>query len=163
MSNLYEISTALENGIWVDEETGEINEELLNNLNMAFDDKAENIACYIKDLVADAAKIKAEETALAERRKRKENKAESLKKYITSIMQLANRPKLEYTRATIRISTNKAIEVDDSFVEWAKSNADDLLTYKEPTPNKTAIKAVLDSGKEVQGAKIVEHTNINIK
>lgn len=163
MSNLYEISTALESKIWVDEETGEINEELLNNLNMAFDDKAENIACYIKDLVADAAKIKAEETALAERRKRKENKAKSLKKYITQIMQLANRPKLEYTRTTIRISTSKAVEVDDTFIEWAKSNADDLLTYKEPTANKSAIKTALESGKEVQGAKIIEHTNINIK
>ena len=57
MANLYEINQAIMD--CVDEETGEIVDiEKLNDLHMQFDDKVENIACFIKNLLSDAKAIK---------------------------------------------------------------------------------------------------------
>lgn len=56
-----------------------------------------------------------------------------------------------------------AVELDDNFVEWAQENADDLLTYKAPEPNKTAIKDRLKEGGELSHATLVERQNISIK
>ncbi len=65
---LYEIDKAITD--LADPETGEITDfEALDNLQMARDQKIENIACYYKNLVSDAEAIKAEEEALAERQK----------------------------------------------------------------------------------------------
>jgi hypothetical protein len=53
---------------------------------------------------------------------------------------------------------------DAIFAHWAQvNNRDDLLSYKEPTPNKTAIKAAIKSGQKISGASIVEKNNIQIK
>ena len=61
--NLYEINEALYG--CVDEETGEIiDAEKLEALSLAFDEKVENIALWIKNLLADAAAIKAEKLKL---------------------------------------------------------------------------------------------------
>ena len=79
---LYEIDKAITD--LADPETGEITDfEALDNLQMARDQKIENIACYYKNLVSDAEAIKAEKEALAERQKVAENKAARLKEYLS--------------------------------------------------------------------------------
>ena len=78
---LYEIDNAILDCI--DLETGEVIDiERLDALNMERDAKIENVACWIKDLRAEAEAIKAEKLALAERQKVAENKVESLKKWV---------------------------------------------------------------------------------
>lgn len=163
VNSLYDISTALEAKIYIDEETGELDEELLNSLEMQFDDKAENIACYIKNLVADAEKLRAEEKTLCERRQAKEKKAAKLNSYLLAMMTRTNRTKLEFTRAIISTRKSNVVKTDNDFVEWAKKNADDLLTYKEPTPNKTAIKEAIKNGIAVEHATIAENITAQIK
>ena len=85
--SLYEISAdflkALD-GLEVDEETGEItNFDAVEALNAQFEDKAESVACYIKNLTAFVADLKTEEDALAARRKTAERRVDSVKKYLT--------------------------------------------------------------------------------
>lgn len=68
--SLYEISAdflkALD-GLEVDEETGEImNFDAVEALDAQFEDKAESVACYIKNLSAFAADLKAEEENLVD-------------------------------------------------------------------------------------------------
>lgn len=71
--NLYQIDEALKaviDGVYIDEETGEvIGEDSLKNMMAK---KLEDYACYIKNLDADVKALKDEEKALAERRKAKE-------------------------------------------------------------------------------------------
>jgi len=136
---------------------------LLNSLEMAFDEKLENLMKYVKNLLSEAISIKEEEKRLKDRREAKENKASRLKDYIKSILILANKKKIEYASGVVKVTSSTAVEVDDSFIEWAKSNADDLLTYKEPTANKTAIKEAITNGIEVSGARIIENKNLSIK
>lgn len=67
-------------------ESGEIPEEAiadtLEALDGEFDDKADDIACYIKSLLSEKQAIKAEADALLERAAAKQGKADSLTNYL---------------------------------------------------------------------------------
>ena len=83
---IYEINEGILNCI--DPETGEIIDiDKLNELELERDAKIENVACWIKELKAEAEAIKAEKLALAERQRVAENKAESLKKWLAYALQ----------------------------------------------------------------------------
>ena len=83
--NLYEIDQKIMN--CVDMETGEIIDTArLDELQMDRDTKIENIACWIKNLNADAEAFKTEKQSFADRQKAAENKAESLKKYLAGYL-----------------------------------------------------------------------------
>ena len=65
---IYEINEEILNCI--DLETGEIIDiDRLNDLQLERDAKIENVACWIKELKAEAEAIKAEKLVLAERQK----------------------------------------------------------------------------------------------
>jgi len=145
----------------VDADTGEItDEEAFDALQMERSKKIENTGCLYKNLVAEAKAIKEEEAALAQRRKAVENKAERIKNLLVYALkgERFESPKL---RCSYRKA--KSIMVDDGFVAWAQEHADDLLTYKEPTPNRTAIKAALADGREIEHAEIVTTENVQVK
>ena len=145
----------------VDPETGEITDlDALDALSLAWDEKVENIALWIKNLKAETAAIKAEEESLYARRKAAENKAERLNQYLDSAL---NGQQFKTAKVVCSYRKSKAVEVDDGFVEWARANADDLLTYKEPTANKTAIKEALGEGRAIEHATIVERESLSIK
>lgn len=145
----------------VDMETGEIEDEKrYDELQMERRQKVENIGCYYKNLVAEAKAMKDEEANLAQRRKAVENKAERIKNLLVYALKgdKFESPKL---RCTYRKA--KSIMVDDGFIAWAQEHADDLLTYKEPTPNRTAIKAALADGREIEHAEIVTSESLQVK
>lgn len=100
--SLYEISAdflkALD-GLEVDEETGEImNFDAVEALDAQFEDKAESVACYIKNLSAFAADLKAEEENLSARRKTVERRVDSVKKYLSSCLVTVGKDKVETAR-----------------------------------------------------------------
>ena len=146
----------------VDEDTGEILDEVnlayLEELQVAFDEKVDNICCLIKNIDADVKAIKTEEQNLKKRRMQKENASQRLKDYVKVIL---NGEKFESVRSKIYYKNSKSTEVDmDLFL----SNKDaDLYIKTEYTPNKTAIKKALEDGKELIGAEIVENQSMIIK
>ena len=100
--NLYQIneviSVILEQGLYVDMETGEVIAEdnlddILSQLQMAELDKLENLALYVKNLEAEAEAIRSEERALQARRKIKEKKAERISAYLLGYMQQTGKKK----------------------------------------------------------------------
>ena len=98
-ASLYEIGTdflkALD-GLEVDEDTGEIkNFDAVEALDAQFEDKAESVACYIKNLTAFAANLKAEEENLSDRRKTVERRVDSVKKYLSSCLASVGKDKVE--------------------------------------------------------------------
>lgn len=86
-------------------ENGDIPEEALTDtlesITSLLDEKADNIACWIKQLTAEAEAIKAEEDKLAERRKRKLKRAERLTEYLSECLTNAGRTKIETPRNVI--------------------------------------------------------------
>lgn len=146
----------------VDEETGEIlsevNLQYLEELQMAFDDKVDNICCLIKNMDAEVKAFKTEEANLKKRRMAKESASQRLKDYLKAIL---NGQKFESVRSKISYRASKSTEVDmDLFL----NNKDaDLYIATEYKPNKTAIKKALEEGKELIGAEIVENQSMIIK
>lgn len=145
----------------IDMETGEvIDTDKLNALQMERDAKVENVACWIKELKAEAEAIKAEKQALADRQKAAENKAESLKKWLAYAL---DGQKFKTAKCSVSFRTTESVEVTDEGLESLMNGHDDLLTYKAPEPNKTAIKQALKDGLNVSGVQLVQNTSTIIK
>ena len=156
---IYEIDQAIMQ--CVDFETGEIiDTEQLDKLQMERDTKLENVACWIKDLKAEAEALKNEKQALAERQKVAENKAESLKKWLAYALQ---GEKFKTPKCAISFRKSEAVEVTDEGLNNLMKEHDELLTYKAPEPNKTAIKQALKDGLNVEGVQLVQNISTIIK
>lgn len=110
--------------------------DTLTGIEGEFDEKAESIAIYYKQLLAEAKMLKAEKAAIAKRQSQKEKQAESLKTYLFKSMQALGRQKIDMPRAVMSLKKNApSLVVDDeiSFVEWAEEhNLDHLLKYNMP-------------------------------
>lgn len=162
MAKLYEIDQAILECI--DAETGEILDfERLSELQMERDAKIENAALWYKNLLSDAEQYKAEKELFAERERIAKNQAEGLKKWLDFALG-GEEMKTTKVFITYRKSESVEIEDDEKFVKYAQSeDRDDLLSYKDPTPNKTAIKKALKEGLKIDGVTLVKKQNINIK
>ncbi len=156
---IYEIDQAIME--CVDLETGEIIDiDKLNELELEREKKLENVACWIKDLKAEAEALKNEKQALAERQKVAENKAESLKKWLAYALQ---GEKFKTTKCAISFRKTEAVEVTDEGLNNLMKEHDELLTYKAPEPNKTAIKQAIKDGLNVAGVQLVQNISTIIK
>lgn len=159
---LYEINAEYERALesCIDEETGEIlDTEALDQIQDAFEDKVDAICCIIKTYEAEAAAIKAEKMALAKRQASKESRAKWLREYLEK-----NLNGQSFESARNRISYRKSVKVQISVLEFMNNeNADLYLTFKEPEPNKTAIKKAIEAGEELEGVQLVECQNMQIK
>lgn len=151
---LYEIDQALLDCI--DTETGEIiDADKLNELQMKRETKIENVALWIKDLKAEAEALKAEKQAFADRQKAVENKAESLKNWLSDA--LAGE-KFKTTRVAVSFRKTKSVLVDSVYDLDAK-----YVKYKDPDPDKKAIREAIEAGQTVKGAQLVENVSVTIK
>lgn len=169
MLSLYNIAEEFRN-LMEAVENGEIPEEALadtlESIDAAFDVKAENIACLIKNLKAEAEAIKAESSKLAERSKAKSNQADRLKSYLEGCMSQMGKEKLETTRVVLKLrNTPPALKVDtEVFLPWVtRSERTGFLRYKEPELDKTAIKKAVQSGETLPGVTLVSGKSLVIQ
>lgn len=152
--NLYEIDEAIMS--CVDMDTGEIvDENALTALQMERDSKVENIALWIKNLMAEAAALKREQDSFRGRRAVAENKAASLKKYLSEY--LAGE-KFKTTRVNISYRKSESVEVSD----W-KEVPEEFLKPNDPDVDKTGLKNALKNGLKCSGAALVTKKNIQIR
>lgn len=162
-ASLYEISadflSALES-LEVDPDTGELlNADQFEAISAAFDEKAEATALYIKNLNVFISGAKAEEAALAERRKAAENRVERPKGFLASAMQTVGRDKVETAKAKISFRKSTQVQIDDE----GALPVDFVTTTITTKPDKTAIKKAIQAGQAVAGAVLVENQNLQIK
>ena len=159
---LYEISDEIRTLLdAVDPETGEMTEEqftALNDLEMAFADKAESVAFVIRESEAHAAAIKAEADRLAKSARSKNNTAERLKAYL--LFELTNRdiPKISGKVLSIRRQFSSPAVV----IERPDIIPTEYKIVSEPTISKTLIKDALKDGVDVPGAKLVRNEHVRI-
>lgn len=152
--NLYEINEDIM--ACVDIETGEIIDvEQLEALQMERDAKIENIGLWIKNLLSDAEQLKAESDKLLERKRAAENKANSLKRYLQCFL---DGEKFKSSKLVIFYRKSESVDAPD----WTKI-PQHYLKYKDPEPDKTAIKKALKEGAVITGCSLVEKQNIQIK
>lgn len=140
--------------------------DTLESIECDFMDKAENIAAYIKSLNAYADTLKAEEKHLAERRRAKENRADRLKKYLLECMEKAHIGRIDRPMASVSVRNNAEsprFSDENKFITWARENADELLRYKPPEIDKTAVKKYLQDGGELDGVTLERSKSVTIK
>lgn len=169
-----------DNGDYVDDDGNVINDitayrqelqeawfDTLDGIEQEFEDKAENVAAYIKSLKAEADDLKEEEAALNRRRKVKENQIDRLKDYLLHSMMTINRTKIDTPKAKLSIRNNaESVQFDDEeqFIRLCLARGqDDYLRYKDPELNKTAVKKALQSGMEIDGARLIRTQSLIIK
>ena len=167
---LYEIDSAilalLEEGFnyTVDEETGEVffddRTAALEQLQIDRAEKMEAVALYIKSLDALAADIKAEEDSLKERRKAREKKAESLRKYLGNSLTAAGEAGFETAKVRVSFQKSSAVIVDEALLDKAFIKEKVTTEY---SPDKAAIRKAIKEGQTVAGAYIEERKAVKIQ
>ena len=139
--------------------------DTMEGLNLVQSDKIDNIACYIKQLLAEEKALKEEIENLTKRRKAKQKTIDNLKYYISDTMKISKIDKIETSRNIIKFRNNAVkvnIENEEKFLLWAMENHDELLNYKKPDVNKTMIKEYLKDN-EIEGVKLVREKSLQIK
>lgn len=162
MKPLYQIASILKRCFRIDEntavdgETGEVfDAAYLDQLKMEKSKKADNIACWIKELQAEAEACKAQENAFKERRQRAEKKIKSLSDYLTAWIPGET---IETKRASIRWRKSVAVVVTD------ESRIPEEFRIRKVTESidKAEIRRALKNGSIIEGASLEERQNIQI-
>ena len=148
----------------IDPETGELIADPVEweSLQMAWDKKVENTAVYIKDLRADALKLKAEEENLVKRRKGLERKADWLESNLENRLQ--GQP-FETPKCSIKFRKNQEsvkYTSEADAMAWATEYHQDLINFGKPTLSKMGIKKLLQEGTEIPGAELVRTVSMKI-
>ena len=158
---LYEIANqyrdALDN-IEVDENGELLNADQIEAVDGAFDDKAEAVAVYIKELSCFSSALKDEKKRIEARIKATESKVEWLKGYLTRQMEVAQKEELKGLKASISFRQSISTRIDECQLPkkyWR------VTTKREP--DKDALKKLLKDGVKIRGAELVVNRNIQIK
>lgn len=141
------------------DENGEITEqglEVLSSLEMEKAEKTENVALWVKDLEAENSAIKAEIENLKSRIKTNENKIGTLKKWLAVA---TDGVKFSTPRCQVSFRSSTAVEI----LDMNKIPEGFTRIKTEINPDKTKIKAVLQSGGMVEGARLKNNKNVIVK
>lgn len=138
--------------------------QLIEDLEVAKDEKKDGILQAYKNISAFASALKAEEKKLSERRKKKEKEAERLKNLASFFF---NGEKYESVVGAVswRKSEKLETENEETAITWLKrhKHGDLVKTKIETSFDSKAVKALIKSGIEVKGVALVENNNIQIK
>jgi len=161
---LYEINEEITNCVKindseaVDTTTGEvISIDYLEHLEMAKDEKIENIVKFYKNLLAEHEAYKKESDRLGKLAKTSKNKAEQLKAYLGYCLQ---GEKFNSADGLHKVSFRRTESVD---ITDLKIIPETYLRYKDPEADKNAIKEAIKSGVEINGAVLIEKQSVTIK
>jgi hypothetical protein len=142
----------------IDEE-GEVKDtelyELLDDIQEELEKKALNVGAMFKSLSAEAFAIRQEEVSLAKRRRSIENQAERLKEYL-----FMNVPSgLKLSDARCKLSWRKSEVVDIENPEALPGELQKVVI----TADKAKVKELLKQGKQLEGCRLIEKDNLQIK
>lgn len=155
--NLYEINSEICN--LVDTETGEVMDfEKFSELNIALEEKIENIALFVKNLKAEAGAIDEEIKNLTERKNTKTAQAERLSKYLSNFL---NGERFETAKVSCSFRKSTVCEVANEgeflrkYPEFAKP--------QPPKLNKSDVKTALKNGTKLTGAVLIDKQNLVVR
>lgn len=151
-------------------EAGDIPEDAiadtLEALDGAFEEKADNTACVIKELLSEAEAIKAEADTLNERAKAKKGHADRLQRYLFGQMKALGKTGFESARNKLTIKRTPAacvIEDDSALVAYlAQAGMDEYIKYTL-TPKKAELKKLVQEGTEIPYVSLQTEERLYIK
>lgn len=136
--------------------------DTLESLSGELEDKAINVAKFIRNMEATADAIKAAEAEMAKRRKALENRIAWLKGYLKSSMEATGITRIECPYFRLSIAKNPAsLDLFDTSAVPDEYRRTEIVTTEHI--DKAAIKAALANGQVIQGARLINGTRLVIK
>ena len=124
-------------------------------------EKGKNVAAVFRNLESDAKQIKEAEQQLAERRKAIEKRAENLKNYLKTNMEIAGIQKIESPWFVVSIAQNpEAVTVDDESLIPRDYFKEVPVSF---VLDKGMVKKAIHDGYEVPGAHLSRGTSLRIR
>lgn len=134
--------------------------DTLEGLTGELEDKAVNVAKFLRNMEATAEAIKIAEAEMAKRRKALENRVQWLKNYIKGSMEACGISQVECPYFKLSIQKNPAsvnvLDEDKIPAEFKEQ----VISWKI---DKTAIKEAIKSGGTIPGAELINGTRLAIK
>ena len=141
----------------IDEDTGEIlNIDALDALQMAREQKIENVGLFIKNLEAEADAVENQEKIFADRKKRIRKKIEGLKGFLGYA--LDGKP-FKTDRVVMSFRKSESVLVKDDYL--VPDEYCNISVVRKP--DKKVLKDALKHGKEIMGVELIEKQNISIR
>ena len=137
----------------------------LMKIEADFEVKAENIACFIKELSGEAETLRKEKKSISSRLDAKAHLIDRLKTMLVENMTAIGRKKIDMPKEKISLRNNQETAQfvhEKEFISWANLNRPDLLKYT-PEINRTAVKNALQNGDKIQGAVLGRTVSAIIK
>lgn len=136
--------------------------DTLEGLSGELEDKAVNVAKFLRNMEASAETIKAAEASMAKRRKALEEKVKWLKDYIKSNMEATGISKIECPYFKLSIAKNPAaLELFDTEAIPDEYKQIEIMSVEHI--DKAAIKAALTKGRAIPGARLTNGTRLSIR
>ena len=161
-SDLKKIYEDLDNGNGIDLETGEIKPEIMQQLSISrneLETKAVDYGYVIKAFDDEIDIIDREIERLEERKAYVKKNKERMKTIVGSAMEEFGISKIKSETLQLSFRKSESVEVfDESLVDEKFKKVKTEISL-----DKTAIKNAIKNGEDVQGAKIVEKNNLQIK
>lgn len=123
--------------------------------------KAQNVALMVRAFEADAAAVSQWAKDANQRAKAIEQRAESLREYLSRTLQACGIQKVEGPGVALSFRKSTAVVIDEPGLIPAE-----FMRQPEPpppAPSKTLIGDALKAGKEVPGARLETRANLQIK
>lgn len=140
--------------------TPEMIQDSLGAIDAQFEEKALNVAAFVKYLESKVSTITVYQVIMDDRRNMLNNKIDHLKNYLKHNMQALDKKKIEGVEfdLSIRTSNSKVVIDDESRIgqEWYLRNIVSRL-------DKEALRNALANGKEIPGAHLEQGVSLTIK
>lgn len=143
-------------------EEGELTPELENALVISqteLQEKAINYAYAIKGVEDDVTAINEEIKRLQAMKASKQTAIDRMKEAITTAMQINGIEKVTSPTLNLSFRRSESVEVDQIETISEKYR----ITKTTVSPDKTAIKKAIKAGETIEGARIIENYNLQIK
>ena len=151
-------------------DAGEIPEDAvadtLDGIEGEFEQKADNIACLIKELRLEAQAIKEEADRLTARQRQKQAAADRIARYLQAHMQAMGKGKIETARNRITIKKNPVsckILDEDTVLGFLQLHGMADCYKQETTIKKRELLMRLKDGDEIPGAELETGERLEIK
>lgn len=152
---LYEIAQELQNEEnYINQETGEVDLDMLSNLSIAYDEKVDSICTIIGEMEHEIEYITAEIDRLKDKSKSRAKRIEALKSYLTFCIP----DKWKNTRYSVSIRTNQSVEADINAIPEEYKRVKTTVEV-----DKKKIGEVLKNGGTVTGATLKTSRSATIK
>lgn len=124
-------------------------------------EKGKNVAAVLRNLESDAKQIKEAEQQLSERRKAYEKRAEALKNYLKTNMEVAGISKIECPWFVVTLAKNpESVTVDDESLIPRDYFNEIPATFQL---DKELVKKAIKDGFDLPGVRLTRGTSLRIK